>query len=304
MQDDRGDRLEVRRYGVGWKIASLLLSYLLLAVLFNVAWHLLRIPPQMQRGVLNPGLMLLSGLILLGTILVASGWTVHFFEHRALSTVGIPLSRPLVRQILIGLMAGSITPLLVFAAAHGLGIARVERVPLDLQHILTQTLPAAASILLLALHEELLYRGYLLQVVSQKFGPMVAAMVTGVLFGLAHGANSAANPQGLFFTAFSGVLLGWLVMRNGSLWMACGYHTGWNATASLVLGLNVSGTIMPGSWIATTLTGPRWISGGSYGFEGSLVAGVIEPAVLGTLVYLAPMLPSHPKLRRYFDKSR
>ena len=131
---------------------------------------------------------------------------------------------------------------------------------------------------------------------------MVAALITGVLFGLVHSANSAANPQGLIFTAIGGVLLALLVMRNGPLWMASGYHAGWNATAALVLGLTVSGTTTPGSWITTTLSGPRWISGGPYGFESSLITGLAEPVVLGVLVWLAPRLPSHPQLRRFFEK--
>jgi hypothetical protein len=59
---------------------------------------------------------------------------------------------------------------------------------------------------------------------------------------------------------------------------------------------------MPGSWITTTLTGPRWLSGGSYGFESSIITGLAEPLVLGALLMIAPWLPSHPPLRRYFEK--
>ena len=297
---DRLDLPAVKPRGVGWKITSLLLIYLLLAAVFNIAWRMIPLPPQMHNGILSPGLMLLSGIILIGSILAASGWTAHFFDHRSLSTVGVPLERPWLRQTLIGLLVGSVPPTLFFLAAYKLGDAQITRVPLDLHHVLTQTLPALASTLLLAFHEELLYRGYLLQVISQKSGRMIAALITGVLFGLVHGGNSAANPQGLLFTAIGGVLLAWLVMRQGSLWMAGGYHAGWNAAASLVLGLNVSGTIMPGAWISTTLTGPRWISGGSYGFESSLITGLAEPIILGALVWLAPRLPAHPELQRYF----
>lgn len=117
--------------------------------------------------------------------------------------------------------------------------------------------------LLLAFNEELLFRGYLLQLIAQRAGHPSAAVITGAFFGLLHSANSAANLPGLLFTAIGGVLLGGLVMRNGSVWMASGYHAGWNATASLVLGLSVSGTTTSGSWIMTTLGGPRWISGGA-----------------------------------------
>jgi membrane protease YdiL (CAAX protease family) len=300
---NRTDLSSVKTRGVGWKITSLLLIYLLLAAFFNIAWRFLfHLPPQMQHGILNPVLMLLTGVILLGSILAASAWTVHFFDHRALSTVGVPLSGPWLRQALTGLLVGSIPPVLFFLVAYKSGNAQVARVPLDFHQVLTQSLPALASTLLLAFHEELLYRGYLLQLISLKRGRMAAALITGALFGLVHGGNSAANPQGLLFTAIGGVLLAWLVMRQGSLWMAGGYHAGWNATASLVLGLNVSGTIMPGAWITTTLTGPRWISGGSYGFESSIITGLAEPIILGALVGIAPLLPSHPQLRRFFEK--
>ena len=76
---DRVNAPGVKPRGVGWKIASLLLIYLLLAAFFNIAWRfLLHLPPQMQHGILNPGLMLLTGVILLGSILAASAWTAHF----------------------------------------------------------------------------------------------------------------------------------------------------------------------------------------------------------------------------------
>ncbi len=292
----------IKNRGIGWKIATLFFVYLALALTANIVWRLLHLPPQMQHGVLDPGLMLLTGFVLLASILTASAITLHLFEDRHLSTVGIPLSSPWLRQIAIGLLAGSIPPALFLLVASGLGNAQISRVPFDLHRGLTQTLPAFGSILLLAFHEELVFRGYFMQLVSQKTGRAVAALITGALFGLVHGANSASNPQGLIFTAIGGVLLALLVMRSGSLWMAGGYHAGWNAVASLVLGMSVSGTTTPGSWINTTLTGPRWITGGSYGFESSVITGLAEPLVLGILVWLAPKLPSHPNLCRYFDK--
>ena len=208
--------------------------------------------PQMQHGLLDPGLMLLSGLILLASILIASAFTLYWFEHRPLASLGVPLSGPWLQQTCIGLLVGSIPPVLFFLAACKLGDAHLARAPLDLHHVFTRTLPALGSILLLAFHEELLFRGYLMQLISQKAGRALAALITGILFGLVHSANSAANPQGLLFTAIGGVLLAWLIMRNGSLWMAGGYHAGWNATAALALGLSVSGTTTPGSWITTT----------------------------------------------------
>src|SRR5689334_8285840 len=137
---DVPDLVRAKPPGLARKIASLLLIYLLIALGSNIAWRLLRLPPQMRYAILNPPLMLLSGVILLASILIASAWTVRSLDHRPLSTVGIPLSGPWLLQTLIGLLVGSIPPVIFFLAAYKLGSAHIERVPLDLHHVLTQTL--------------------------------------------------------------------------------------------------------------------------------------------------------------------
>ncbi len=157
---DKANSGHARRRGMGWKITVLLLTYLLLASIANIGWRLLRLPPQMQHGVLDPGLMLLSGLILLASILIASAFTLHRFEDRPLSSVGVPLSGQWLQQIGIGLLVGSIPPTLFFLAACELGDAHLARTALDVHHVFTLTLPALGSILLLSLHEELVFRGY------------------------------------------------------------------------------------------------------------------------------------------------
>jgi membrane protease YdiL (CAAX protease family) len=275
------------------RIASLLLMYFAFVAIFAVGWRVLHLPAQMHGGVLNPGLTLVSGALLLGSILAASALTLRFFDNRPLSAIGIPLSGPWALQILIGVLGGALTPLIFFAVASRWGAVHVSRIPVNLHLVLSATLPGLAAVFLLAFHEELLFRGYFMQLISGSGGRLLASLITGILFGLAHGGNPSADPAGLISTAVSGVLLAWLIFRSGSVWMAGGYHAAWNATGYFVLGLSVSGTSMPGSWIHTTISGLRWVTGGSYGFESSLIAGLAEPVILGCLVWLAPKLPSH-----------
>lgn len=297
-------RAESRRKskGAAWKMACLFLTYVGIAAACNVTWHLAHLPPQMHNGVIDPQLMLIAGALLVGAILAATALTLQLFEKRALSTVGIPLSGPWAAQLLIGLLVGLMTPLVFFLIAWKSGHANIASLPIDTHQALTETLPAFGTFSLLAFHEELVFRGYLLQVSAERWGKHAAALATGVLFGLVHITNEGVNILGMAFTAFGGVLLAWVVMRSGSLWLAAGYHAAWNATAALALGLGVSGTSMAGAWIRTTITGPRWFSGGLYGFEASWITGLAEPIILGSLVWLAPRLPSHPQLRRFFEK--
>jgi uncharacterized protein len=258
-----------------FRIASLLLMYFAFVAIFAVGWRVLHLPAQMHGGVLSPVPTLVSGALLLGAILAASALTLHFFDNRPLSTIGIPLSGPWALQILIGVAGGALTPLIFFVLASRWSNVHVSRVPVNLDSLLSATLPGLAAVFLLAFHEELLFRGYFMQLISQSGGRLLASVITGILFGLAHGGNPAADPAGLIFTAVSGVLLAWLIFRSGSVWMAGGYHAAWNASGYFVLGLSVSGTSMPGSWIHTTVSGSRWVTGGSYGFESSLIAGLV-----------------------------
>lgn len=287
---------------IAWRIACLLLIYTAIAAACNVAWHVAHLPPQMHNGVINPRMMLLTGAILLGAILAASALTLRLFDRRPLFSIGIPFSGPWLVQLLIGLVVGSLVPLAFFFVARKSGHAQVTRLSFDGRLALAETLPAFLSFLLLAFHEELLFRGYLLQTFAERLGRHAAAIITGALFGLAHITNDGVSVSGVLFTTLGGVLLAYLIMRQGSLWMAGGYHAAWNATASLVLGLGVSGASTPGAWVATTITGPRWFRGGPYGFEASWITGLAEPIILGGLAWLAFRLPSHPQLRQYFDK--
>ena len=127
-----------------------------------------------------------------------------------------------------------------------------------------------------------------------------AAIITGVLFGLLHIANPHVDIPGMVFTAIGGVLLAWLVIRTGSLWIAWGYHAGWNITSALLFGLKVSGMEYPSTILQTQINGADWLTGGDYGFEASIIIGCIEIIVLSVTVVLANRLPGHPNLIRYF----
>ena len=153
------------------------------------------------------------------------------------------------------------------------------------------------AVLLLSAWEELAVRGYPLQVLAESWGPGAAAIVTGVVFGLLHAGNPGANPSGLAIIALNGVLLAWVVIRTGSLWITCGYHGGWNLMAAVVLGLRDSGTIHEGALLRSELTGPAWLTGGEFGFEASLLTAIVELLVLSLMIRQAQWLPTNEHAR-------
>lgn len=91
--------------------------------------------------------------------------------------------------------------------------------------------------------EELLFRGTLLPAITGLVGPKLAvilrgllpAVVTGLLFGLAHG--ELVQLAGLTLV---GTLLAYLVQRTGRIWPAIFTHAGFNLIAILVAWASVA----------------------------------------------------------------
>lgn len=83
--------------------------------------------------------------------------------------------------------------------------------------------------------EELLYRGWILQRVSERLGVRAGVMASTIIFSLAHIVNPSFHPLQLIPLAVFSLGMCWLVRRQGHLWGAIVIHTGWNWLADLIL---------------------------------------------------------------------
>jgi membrane protease YdiL (CAAX protease family) len=143
-------------------------------------------------------------------------------------------------------------------------------------------------LLLGAVSEEVLFRGYAFQVMVPAFGQWATVLPMGVLFGVAHSSNEAVSNLALANTVAWGVLLGYAVLRSGDLWLAIGLHFGWNWTLP-VFGVNISGfKIRVTSYTLRWKIGELW-SGGDYGPEGGLFCTVVLGALIAFL-WWAPIV--------------
>jgi membrane protease YdiL (CAAX protease family) len=77
--------------------------------------------------------------------------------------------------------------------------------------------------------EEVFFRGLGVRALS-IFGTVAAVVVSGVVFGLAHGILGALLPLAVF-----GIGLGWVRARSGSVWPCVIAHTAYNGLGILLL---------------------------------------------------------------------
>ncbi len=126
--------------------------------------------------------------------------------------------------------------------------------------------------------EELLFRGYVLRLIERYFSTWTAIILSSILFGLIHAPNENFSYLGLISIALSGLLMGWLFVRTGTLWAPTGLHFSWNFFQGVIFGYPTSG-INTYEVLANQYTGPQWLSGGDFGFEGSIFAVLLLTAV-------------------------
>ena len=81
--------------------------------------------------------------------------------------------------------------------------------------------------------EEILFRGVLFAGLLPRLGRAPTVIVTAALWAVAH--LGAAPPMFALSIFFMGILLGYLLLRFGSLWVTIGCHTAWNLVATLLL---------------------------------------------------------------------
>jgi membrane protease YdiL (CAAX protease family) len=143
------------------------------------------------------------------------------------------------------------------------------------------------SLLLLpaALFEELLSRGYILSVLVESWGWTWAVVATSVGFGLMHLANTGVTPESVALVILAGFFLAGVLFATKSLYAAWMAHFAWNWTMAVVFHTAVSGFPLEAPGYRYVDAGPDWATGGEWGPEGGIPAGLGMGAGAG-LVYL------------------
>ena len=110
----------------------------------------------------------------------------------------------------------------------------------------------------------------------------VVYIVSSLIFGVAHLLNPNVAVLGIINIFLVGLLFAYMYDKTKSLWMPIGYHITWNYFQGNVFGFPVSGTTPHGLYGIDVSMGNNWLTGGSFGLEGGLLATLM--IVLGFVV--------------------
>jgi uncharacterized protein len=141
-------------------------------------------------------------------------------------------------------------------------------------------------LLVAALAEEVIFRGYPFQRLIDGVGPVMATLIASAVFAIRHLSNPDSSLASTLVTVLAGWLLAVAYLRTRALWLPWGLHFAWNASMGILFGLPISGLRMFSPVISTNPHGPLWLTGDGYGPEGSAVAAVVLLGSLGVLMWV------------------
>jgi len=134
--------------------------------------------------------------------------------------------------------------------------------------------------LVVAISEEISMRGYILNNLLSVMNRYAALAITAVLFALMHGLNTNITWLSMLNLFLAGIVLGASYIFTKNLWFPISLHLFWNFLQGPILGYNVSGQITESLFSAKPIGNPV-ISGGEFGFEGSIVCSILIVLVSG-----------------------
>lgn len=119
--------------------------------------------------------------------------------------------------------------------------------------------------------EEVISRAIVFRITESSLGSWAALVISSALFGLAHLPGNGASGLAIAVTMVAGVMFAAAFMVSRRLWLVIGIHIAWNYTLGSIFSVAVSGRDAHGLLIGQT-SGPEFLTGGAYGFEGSVAA--------------------------------
>lgn len=262
-----------------------LLMFLAISAAGFVLWFVSSIVAGLLAGGAGTSDLPEPGLVV-GSFSFGAAWLLAWLwlrkkERRPFASLGFRQRSTAARQVVRGILAA----LALVGVAIFVGVATG-----DLKFVvgangglvnwasLGPVLLAALAFTVQGGAEEIVARGYLLQVWYRRFGIWIAIAVQAAFFVALHAANPGFNAFSAIQLALFATLTAFWALNDGALWGVIALHATWNWALGSVFGTSVSGSGALPDRLFTVVPAENansWITGGQFGLEGSVTVFVL-----------------------------
>lgn len=275
-------------YGIraGWRLA-LFLVFLVGLQLLLIQFGLRKIPAakaiarSSSAGTITAQFQILIEGVGIIIVFLATA-IMSRIEKRPFGTYGVPLRNAFGRNFWQGILAGlafESIEMLVMSAFGGFSFGTLA---LAGGGLIKFAALWAIAFFLVGVLEEFLFRGYAQFTLGIGIGFWPAAILISILFGAAHISNPGEGWVGALSVTLFGLFACFTLRRTGNLWFIIGFHAAADYAESFIFSVPDSGLLARGHLLNSSFHGPRWLTGGSVGPEGSVL-----DFALFTLMFIA-----------------
>jgi len=259
------------------RIIAFVIPYLLIVGLFQLlsVW-LLGIPFSQMNNLTTFQNLVVTAASLIGTVLVI--WLFLKITGDKLIDLGFHRVH-FKKRFLSGFLIGAfimIAGFLILYFSGEIKIIKIDFQPVELFYTIL-------LFFIVAVMEELLVRGYILNTLMQSLNKYWALLISAVIFAALHLANPNLNLFSFINLILAGIFLGIVYIYTKNLWFPIALHFSWNLFQAL-LGYNVSGQKLYALIKTKTFDNSIW-SGGKFGFEGSVLSVFFQVFFIIGIVY-------------------
>jgi membrane protease YdiL (CAAX protease family) len=262
-----------RELRAGWRLSIYFAIFFAVGGAESFAALLLHLPIVTPTEI-NASALLVQEIILLSAALAAAA-IIGVLEGRGLGDYGLPGTTAFGSRFWQGLVWGLAMisgMILLIRIFRGFSFGELA---LRGPEIWGYAVLWALVFLTVGFFEEFFFRGYTQATLASGIGFWPAATMISAVFGAWHLANRGETIAGAVSVFVIGMFFGLTLRRTGNLWFAVGLHASLDWGETFLFSVPNSGIVAPGHLLNSSFHGPVWLTGGTVGPEGSVMAFVV-----------------------------
>ena len=219
-----------------------------------------------------PGLIAMLLVSFITGMLAVAAW-IAFVERRNAGTIGLTKAVA-ATGFSGGLVVGLVMPAAVVACIWLAGAYEpgAQFPAVQSSGALIAIAGLFAGFLVQASIEEIIFRGWLISVITRRTNLIIAVVLSSLVFTLMHfsrGQPWLVTGNTLLFALFASA---WSISSN-NIWGVMGWHVGWNWIIATGFDVPVTGLDagVPALIVSMAPAGPDFLTGGADGPEGSIL---------------------------------
>jgi membrane protease YdiL (CAAX protease family) len=250
----------------GWRLLIYFCIVVGVGAVFNLVLRHFRRPPSGTPSFAD----LAIGEVVGFAFVFGAAAIMARIEGRSVGEYGLPEREAFRSKFWLGFLFGLLEVSLLVGLIAAFGGYSFGSLALTGSAIVLWGLAHGALFLFVGFFEEFLFRGYTQFTLANGIGFWPAAILLSVLFGTGHLANPGEGWIGAASVVLVALFFCFTLKRTGNLWYAVGLHASFDWGETYLYSVPNSGAVLEGHLSNAVLHGPKWLTGGTVGPEGSV----------------------------------